>query len=207
MSAKTEPLDDLEALRDVDLVLDRSATPRDYGVLKMEDSEEEKPVWIVHVEARLKPTSSALADSIKQGVKEFLAGHTQILILPSKVIGWNAYPTLAKNIDLLRVTESTCPSNSLPFSQAELEIHVYQPSDGDAFEEFATSKTDGEDVVAASVCELPCRDWDGLWDTLVYSDDIKPRLLNYIHATLVFSERDVDFNVVSWNRVVLLHGP
>ncbi|KIO30216.1 hypothetical protein M407DRAFT_69382 [Tulasnella calospora MUT 4182] len=159
------------------------------------------------VEVRLKPSSPALSDSIKKSVKKFLAGYVQALILPSTVTGWSTYPDLANNIDLLRITESTCTSNSVPFSQAELEIHVYQPTDGDAFEEFATSKTDGEEVVAASVCELPCRNWDGLWDTLVYSDDIKPRLLNYIHATLVFSERDVDFNVVSWNRVVLLHGP
>lgn len=51
--------------------------------------------------------------------------------------------------------------------QADFAIHVYQPSDADIFEEFATAgnKGDGDDVMAASVCELPCRSWDGLWDT------------------------------------------
>jgi SpoVK/Ycf46/Vps4 family AAA+-type ATPase len=31
--------------------------------------------------------------------------------------------------------------------------------------------------------------------------------LNYIYTTLLFSDADVDFNIITWNRVVLLHGP
>lgn len=36
--------------------------------------------------------------------------------------------------------------------------------------------------------------------SLVYADDLKTRLLNYIHSTVAFSEAEVDFKVVSWNR-------
>ncbi|KNZ74410.1 Thyroid receptor-interacting protein 13 [Termitomyces sp. J132] len=61
--------------------------------------------------------------------------------------------------------------------------------------------------MAASVCELPNSTWEGLWDSLIYADDIKLKLLDYIHATLLLSDANVDFNLVSWNRVVLLHGP
>lgn len=64
--------------------------------------------------------------------------------------------------------------------------------------------------------------------SLIYADDVKPRLLNYIYTTLLFSDANVDFNIVTWNRyaslpsdhvrsetssddlcnrVVLLHGP
>lgn len=43
--------------------------------------------------------------------------------------------------------------------------------------------------------------------SLVYEDDIKTNLLNYIATTLLFSDAKVDFNLVSWNRLVLLHGP
>ncbi|KAG8930883.1 hypothetical protein FRC01_002133 [Tulasnella sp. 417] len=166
MSTKYEPVDELEAVRNVDLGVNGGPLPgKDDTLLKKGEEEEENPLWVVHVEARLKPSSPALADSIKKSVKEFLAGYVQTLMLPSTVTGWTTYPALANNLDLLRITESTCTSDRVPFSQAELEIHVYQPTDGDAFEEFATSKTDGEEVVAASVCELPCRNWDGLWDT------------------------------------------
>jgi len=36
--------------------------------------------------------------------------------------------------------------------------------------------------------------------SLVYADDLKSRLLNFIHSSISFSEAEVDFNVVSWNR-------
>jgi MoxR-like ATPase len=91
-----------------------------------------------------------------------------------------------------------------------LEIHAYQPHETNVVEEYAngTPGRDGEEnVLAASVCELPCKAWEGLWDGLIYADNIKLKLLDYIHATFVLSDADVDFNLVTWNRVVLLHGP
>ena len=36
--------------------------------------------------------------------------------------------------------------------------------------------------------------------SLVYADDLKGRLLNYIHSTVAFSAAEVDFNIVTWNR-------
>lgn len=42
-----------------------------------------------------------------------------------------------------------------------------------------------------------CRQAD---DSLIYPDDIKARLLNYIYSTLLFSDADVDFDVITWNR-------
>ena len=77
-----------------------------------------------------------------------------------------------------------------------IQIHIYQPSDSDSFEEFSNdnggSATDGEEVMAASVCELPNRSWEGLWDSLIFADNIKLKLLDYIHATLVLSDANVD---------------
>lgn len=33
------------------------------------------------------------------------------------------------------------------------------------------------------------------------------QLLDYAETTLLFSDKGVDPNIISWNRVVLLHGP
>lgn len=33
------------------------------------------------------------------------------------------------------------------------------------------------------------------------------QLLNYIETTMEFSNKNVDSNIISWNKVVLLHGP
>lgn len=79
--------------------------------------------------------------------------------------------------------------------EMNIQIHVYKPSDGDAFEEFSNSSgnvNDDDDTMAASLCELPNRSHEGLWDSLIYADDIKMKLLDYIHATLVFSDANVD---------------
>jgi hypothetical protein len=37
-------------------------------------------------------------------------------------------------------------------------------------------------------------------DSLIYADDLKERLLRHIFSASAFSEKEIDFNVVSWNR-------
>lgn len=54
---------------------------------------------------------------------------------------------------------------------------------------------------------LPCREFSGFWDSLHYDVHIKPELLSYIETSLLFSQRDINKNHISWNNVVLLHGP
>jgi Cdc6-like AAA superfamily ATPase len=40
-----------------------------------------------------------------------------------------------------------------------------------------------------------------------YETEIKQRLLRYATSALLFSESRVNPRLISWNRVVLLHGP
>ncbi|CAB1333864.1 unnamed protein product [Coregonus sp. 'balchen'] len=37
--------------------------------------------------------------------------------------------------------------------------------------------------------------------------DAERKLLDYVSTTIYFSDKNVDSNLISWNRVVLLHGP
>ncbi|CCM02838.1 uncharacterized protein FIBRA_04950 [Fibroporia radiculosa] len=166
-------------------------------------------MWPVHIEVRVSPTATSRFDTIRNAVHTFLTSSLSYIYLPSTIQGWEDAPLLASSVACISASESSCPSPSIPIEQASLQIHVYQPSDADAFEELASGggRGDGEEIMAASVCELPSLAWEGLWESLIYSDDIKSKLLDYIYATVVFSDADVDFNVVSWNRVVLLHGP
>ncbi|MBV97245.1 Pachytene checkpoint protein 2, partial [Eschrichtius robustus] len=50
-------------------------------------------------------------------------------------------------------------------------------------------------------------EFHGLWDSLVYDVEVKSHLLDYVMTTLLFSDKKVDSNLITWNRVVLLHGP
>ena len=82
-------------------------------------------------------------------------------------------------------------------------IHVHQLFDEEPAEEDAG---DGESV-AFQLFTLPATDFDGLWESLIYDDEVQPKLLRYVSTAMAFSNAGVDQRVISWNRVVLLHGP
>lgn len=179
------------------------------------------------VEVRLKPRASARFDTVRKFVQTFVRSHDRLGI-PSVLEGWHDIPELSSSVENINICESSCIKQSLSLEEMILHVHVYQPSDGESFEEFSTGsggRDEDDDTLAASICELPNRGWEGLWNSLIYSGDIKLKLLDYIHATLILSDANVDcgfhsnstscmtgfsvslVNLVSWNRVVLLHGP
>lgn len=58
-----------------------------------------------------------------------------------------------------------------------------------------------------SVTRLPALQIENVWESLVLDPNVKQYLLNYISSGCLFSSRGVDKNLVTWNRVALLHGP
>lgn len=149
--------------------------------------------WNV-VEVRVAHNATSRFDTIRNAVHAYLTSSLSDIYLPSVIQGWEDVPLLASSIEKISAAECPCPTASLPIEQTALQIHVYQPTDTDAFEELTSGSGRGEDeqIMAASVCELPSMSWEGLWESLIYSDDIKARLLDYIYATVVFSDADVD---------------
>ncbi|KAK0544774.1 hypothetical protein OC846_005929 [Tilletia horrida] len=175
-------------------------------------SSRENSTVILHVEARAKSQSSMRQDSLRKSIQNYLEASQTFLQAEAEVGGWKNVPILASNLDALRVAESSTGQEFVPIQRAQLQIHIYQPAFEDTVHEFASGEDgadgmDEEQVMAATVAELPNRALDGVWNSLIYADDVKVRLLNYIYTTLLFSDANVDFNIVSWNRVVLLHGP
>lgn len=136
-------------------------------------------------------------DIIQDLVRDYITTSFERLSLPSVLSGWDVDLTLASSVERIAVSESSCPSSSLSLNEISLQIHTYQPSENDTVEEYANGSGDGnEDVLAASVCELPCRSWEGLWEGLIYADNIKLKLLDYIYATLILSDANVDCTYV-----------
>ena len=64
----------------------------------------------------------------------------------------------------------------------------------------------GDETPAATHRILPSEEYQNLWESLVYDSDVKLKLLNYSVETVLFSKLNVDDNLVSWNKVILLHG-
>lgn len=96
-----------------------------------------------------------------------------------------------------------------------MQIHIYTPSPTFIVDSFSAGPPNAEeddangngassgedsDVMAATVAQLPAQALEGIWDNLIYEDDVKERLLNYIYSTQLFGDKAVDFNVITWNR-------
>lgn len=46
-----------------------------------------------------------------------------------------------------------------------------------------------------------------LWDNLIFDDDIREKLLKYVMTSLLFGKHNVNQATITWNKVILLHGP
>ncbi|XP_018496456.1 pachytene checkpoint protein 2 homolog [Galendromus occidentalis] len=68
-------------------------------------------------------------------------------------------------------------------------------------------EVDSTNENAAQILTLPCSELEGIWENLHFESDVKNRLLSYASKTVLFSDMKVDQNIISLNKVILLHGP
>lgn len=100
--------------------------------------------------------------------------------------------------------------NEIPtkVEKSMLEFIYYEFSDqGPEME--AIQSHDDEQVASSVHWILPNKEdgFHGLWESLVYDDNLKENLLDFAETMLLFSRMNIDQNIVSCNRLILLHGP
>ncbi|OCF71148.1 hypothetical protein I204_08101 [Kwoniella mangroviensis CBS 8886] len=177
--------------------------------LSSEASEEEDDYPNVHVEVRLYPDTRISDHSrIVYWVKEHILSDVSELFLGSYLSGWDKHQELGAHVERVWIEEGD--QRTVDTKQADLNIHVYQPKRHEYIEDFNNELEDYDDedtVTAGSMRSLPSNELDGLWQTLIYSNNLKSRLLNFCYSTTFFSDQGVDSNIIAWNRVILLHGP
>uniref|UniRef100_A0A1B0D966 AAA+ ATPase domain-containing protein n=1 Tax=Phlebotomus papatasi TaxID=29031 RepID=A0A1B0D966_PHLPP len=64
-----------------------------------------------------------------------------------------------------------------------------------------------EEVTASNHWILPSSEFVGLWENLIFDDDVKENILRYMQTSLIFAESKINTNLISCNRIILLHGP
>ncbi len=97
-----------------------------------------------------------------------------------------------------------CDGKRVSFWQSQLCIHAFRMSDQGPESDFLDGE---EELSAAEQCELPNCLLAGLWESIVVESVVKNRLLSYCSSSIQFSDARIDSNIISWNRMVLLHGP
>lgn len=114
----------------------------------------------ISVEVRLQQRAATRFDTIRQRVQDWIHSFDRIN-LSTTIDGWEDVPELAAAVERIVVCECASTTPSLSIEEMALQIHVYQPTESDTFEEFSTNAEGDDDTMAASVCELPNRSWEG----------------------------------------------
>ncbi|XP_061399265.1 pachytene checkpoint protein 2 homolog [Musca vetustissima] len=93
-------------------------------------------------------------------------------------------------------------------SDAEYFIfHFYWPQIRPMEMEMFEAESEAEAIPSSSHWLLPSKSFVGLWEHLIYDEGSKEKLLKFALSALMFSQHNVNTNVVSCNRLILLHGP
>ncbi|KAH6832309.1 pachytene checkpoint-like protein [Perilla frutescens var. hirtella] len=160
---------------------------------------------VVSVEVLLKPSSTARADDVCLAVERMLEKRSM-----SYTDGPIPVPLddtfLVDNVQRICICDSDVwveKHDILLFWQVKPVVHVYQLSEEGPCEELSN---DGQ-LASFNEWILPAKEFDGMWESLIYDSGLKQRLLRYAASALLFTEKGVNPVLVSWNRIVLLHGP
>ncbi|XP_068661249.1 pachytene checkpoint protein 2 homolog [Aristolochia californica] len=161
--------------------------------------------FIVSVEVCLKPSSTARIEDVRTAVERML----EIRSL-SYVDGPVSIPAddlfLCENVHRIQIcdTDEWVENHKiLLFWQVKPVVHVFQLSEEGPGEEISGD----EQLSSFNEWILPAKEFDGMWESLIYETGLKQRLLRYAASALLFTEKGVNPCLVSWNRIILLHGP
>ncbi|GFH07367.1 AAA domain-containing protein [Haematococcus lacustris] len=162
----------------------------------------------VNVEVRLLATSTANPQAVRESVHRLLEERGSVTyvegLLTLSAVEQVEHPLLAPiQVAITRIVD-TDPAKFrigglLMSWQYSLAVSEEEAAEDDECEEGG--------VPSFKEWVLPSTATEGLWESLYYDSAIKLRLLRYATSALLFAEHKVDPNLVSWNRVVLLHGP
>ncbi|XP_036081774.1 pachytene checkpoint protein 2 homolog isoform X2 [Rousettus aegyptiacus] len=160
----------------------------------------------VHVEVLQRGGSTAKKEDIKLSVRKLLNRHNIVF----GDYTWTEFddPFLTRNVQSVSIVDTELKMKDpqpIDLSACTVTLHIFQLNEDGPSSENLEEET--ENIIAANHWVLPAAEFHGLWDSLVYDVEVKSHLLDYVMTTLLFSDKNVDSNLITWNRVVLLHGP
>ncbi|XP_037078013.1 pachytene checkpoint protein 2 homolog isoform X2 [Pollicipes pollicipes] len=162
------------------------------------------PQPVLDVEIVLKPSCVTERQRVCRHARDFLTSLRTVTTCTT-------YLTLGEKLGAsaveLSVSDRVGSQEHRCYTVAECQLHFHPHRLEESGPEVEEVDDEGGDMPAATQWILPSRDFHGLWESLIYETNIKQQLLNFVSTTLLFSDKGVNGNIISWNRVVLLHGP
>lgn len=165
--------------------------------------EEENYKQNIHVEVHVKPHSTAKLAEVRIHVLALLSRHSTVF----RNYRWTEFDEdfLQKHVESVAIVDlEELATQPLDLKSCSVSVHIFTLNeDGPSM----LCLEDDEELSAANHWMLPAAEFHGIWESLVYESGVKTQLLDYVTTTIHFSDKNVDSNLISWNRVVLLHGP
>jgi hypothetical protein len=109
---------------------------------------------------------------------------------------------LRKSIESIQVCDLGI--QEISYWKGELIFYLYQLYESECEKDYLEGE---EELPACDHWELPNKQLINLWDSIVCDGDIKAHLLGYASSAMMFTQASVNPNIISWNRMILLHGP
>ncbi|XP_048117576.1 pachytene checkpoint protein 2 homolog isoform X2 [Alosa alosa] len=154
----------------------------------------------IHVEVHVKLRSTAKKADIKMHTCGLLNRHRMVF----GNFRWTEFDEdfLKSNVESVAIVDAE--RQPIDLKSCNLSMHIFSLSDDGP--SMLTLEED-EELSAANSWLLPAAEFHGIWESLIYDSGVKTQLLDYVSTTIFFSDKNVDSNLIAWNRVVLLHGP
>ena len=162
---------------------------------------------------------SALESAISNWLLENLAA----VLTEDEIVGFDDCSELYGVVRRMVLTEASVASRTSRTRRENVEmaylegatinLHIYSfRTEVPMLNPTRSSGDDDDDgglswIPSSRITELPAEELDGLWDGLIYESNIKNKLLGYLQTLVRFSRGRISLSDVSFNRVVLLHGP
>ncbi|CAG9807092.1 unnamed protein product [Chironomus riparius] len=140
-----------------------------------------------------------LEDIIFSSLESKLFAKHSIIYIPSKKFTFlNEFKESINCVSIDEIADKVDRDN-VEFYYYEFSEHIVP--------ELEVMEAHDEQITSSMHWILPNKtDLNGLWESLVYDNNLKENLLNFAKTILLFSEMAVDQNIISCNRLILLHG-
>jgi len=114
------------------------------------------------------------------------------------------FKELADHVEYVKICDDRSTTTHLPSSSINYKCYKLV-SQGPETEEICQEGE--EEIAAAQHWILPNLEFQDIWENLIYDTNIKGELLRFVSTSLMLSDKGVNSQIVTCNRVVLLHGP
>ncbi|KAJ9192224.1 hypothetical protein DTO021D3_8840 [Paecilomyces variotii] len=173
---------------------------------------------ILHVEARVKSDGENViirTDVIREEISKWLVENFAVLSLGQELRSFDdlreSHAQVLDSIKIIECTGGQLESGAYRLEDVQLDVQAYQlrgSAELESSQQTMRVGDNGEDTgPQARVVALPNKELDGIWESLLFEQQIPSTLLRALSRMVSMSARRLDAWTINWNRLVLLWGP